>query len=973
MGIGFKEKLKRLREARENNRLVIFVGAGVSNNSGIPGWHELIKCFAKKLNIDKCNKCSFRNSSNCPPDCKEKYNFCQDDYLKIPQYFYNEKESDYFNIIKEIFNVRAKPNKINDMIMDLQPKHIITTNFDKLIENTENLNKMIYKVVTKDEDLLIYHSNNSYIIKMHGDIDKIKDVVLKEEDYLDYSRKHILIETFIKSLLVDHIFLFIGYSLNDYNLKLIINWLEYLARDCNKDERQNNYILVEHKKKYMDRYFSKNNIITISAREIPKIIKKRYSNIMPKKMGMNICALLECILDTGSDYLLEPLPDVLHRRYQIFKNRKRISYEELKQYHYFGSLKRKGSEIKLSDKSEFDSIKEVLKDKSKKAEFIKKILLKAGIEKVSNESSSVRVKVSDYRDSYSELLKLDQQNRYKDVISKAETMNDEITKLYYIYLITPSHNELSESMKKIEKELLNSDDYFKLLVFKFNNYCLLKFSTWRSDSFREVDKVLKNIPVGKKRSYSYLEKIFEGNYYNIIRCKELADKCIKTYTDINTTYYGEIKNIELLELQAISYDYYYYFKINNLIIDRFTNPKNFLEPYVKSMLCTYFPQEKKISALFGLKSNPPKRHLLNSTDLDIIVKYTNLDKLKTFLRDYRVEGLRFEKNVSINEALENLCKSVAEFPKGILASYLNAFLFILTNCSSKDFNVNVAANSISELLSNKHLISKNILSRIFDGQRSFFEIYGDIIDKTLLEKVLKSFLNRETIDYCVKNHLYLESFFRLFSRYPIGKIGKNVDKLINEKDETKEKMGVIHLLLPLFNEKQKNIYSTYLKNNIKSIPIGHLYNYISKEYLEYKRDIEEKYLKFLKEEVDERKKKPGVRTMPDYLLKTIDELIILFLLGKIRSLRKFICYSKYSEHLAFLLDPEGFDFSGLQSLDYMWENFLRNKKYRKIIVKEGTEIKENLEKAVQNGRATENQKAMLYGYFLSEEEKYKYI
>ncbi|MCL4416828.1 MAG: SIR2 family protein [Actinobacteria bacterium] len=376
------------------------------------------------MEIDKCGKCSFHSSLNCTPDCDEKYNFCQDDYLKIPQYFYNKKKADYLNTIKEVFSIDAKPNKINSMIMDLQPKHIITTNFDKLIENTENPNKMIYKIVIKDEDLLTYHSNNSYIIKMHGDINELNDIVLKEEDYLNYSQKHILIETFIKSLLVDHTFLFIGYSLKDYNLKLIISWLEYLAQSCNKAKRQSNFILIERKEKYIDRYFSKNNIITISALEIPKIIKKRYSNIMPNKMGIVICSLLECISDTGSDYLLEPLLNILYERYRVFKDRKRISYEELKQYHSFKSLKRKGSEINLSDKSEFDSLEEILKNKSKKAEFIKKILLKAGIETISNESSSIKVEVSDYKDSYSELLKLDQQNRYKDVLSKVSAAGD---------------------------------------------------------------------------------------------------------------------------------------------------------------------------------------------------------------------------------------------------------------------------------------------------------------------------------------------------------------------------------------------------------------------------------------------------------------------------------------------------------------------------------------------------------------------
>ena len=38
--------------------------------------------------------------------------------------------------------------------MDLQPKHIITTNYDRSTETTENIKYMLYKVVRKDEDLL---------------------------------------------------------------------------------------------------------------------------------------------------------------------------------------------------------------------------------------------------------------------------------------------------------------------------------------------------------------------------------------------------------------------------------------------------------------------------------------------------------------------------------------------------------------------------------------------------------------------------------------------------------------------------------------------------------------------------------------------------------------------------------------------------------------------------------------------------
>ena len=34
------ESIKHIKEAQRNNRLVIFVGAGVSKNSGIPMWGE---------------------------------------------------------------------------------------------------------------------------------------------------------------------------------------------------------------------------------------------------------------------------------------------------------------------------------------------------------------------------------------------------------------------------------------------------------------------------------------------------------------------------------------------------------------------------------------------------------------------------------------------------------------------------------------------------------------------------------------------------------------------------------------------------------------------------------------------------------------------------------------------------------------------------------------------------------------------
>ena len=92
-----------------------------------------------------------------------------------------------------------KTNIIDEIIVKLQPEHIITTNYDHLLENVNDPRVSKYAVITKDDDILSKKGRN-YIIKMHGDIDDIQNIVLKEDDYLNYSQNHIIIETFIKSL-----------------------------------------------------------------------------------------------------------------------------------------------------------------------------------------------------------------------------------------------------------------------------------------------------------------------------------------------------------------------------------------------------------------------------------------------------------------------------------------------------------------------------------------------------------------------------------------------------------------------------------------------------------------------------------------------------------------------------------------------------------------------------------------------------
>ena len=273
--------IEDMKEYLRRDKLVIFVGAGVSKNSGVPTWGRMVRTFAEQMDypVEKLST---------------------DEYIRIPQYYYGMDESeghrDYYETIRKIISPETEPNILNELIAQLHPKHIVTTNYDKLMDKVAEG----YEVIRQDKDLLKVDSNN-YLIKMHGDIDNVEEVVFKETDYLQYSETHRLMETFLKSLLIDHVFLFVGYSLNDYNLNTFTNWIEFIAREMNiKKEMHKNFFLSssEHAgKKYLRKYYEDKGLQVIDLYDLPSEVVKRSEEIpLEEELGRKTYAVLELLL-----------------------------------------------------------------------------------------------------------------------------------------------------------------------------------------------------------------------------------------------------------------------------------------------------------------------------------------------------------------------------------------------------------------------------------------------------------------------------------------------------------------------------------------------------------------------------------------------------------------------------------------------------------------------------------------------------
>ena len=80
----FYKRIEDLKQALARQKLVIFVGAGVSRNSGLPTWGQMVQTFAERIGYPSIER------------------LAMEEYIRIPQYYYCMDESeghrDYYQL-----------------------------------------------------------------------------------------------------------------------------------------------------------------------------------------------------------------------------------------------------------------------------------------------------------------------------------------------------------------------------------------------------------------------------------------------------------------------------------------------------------------------------------------------------------------------------------------------------------------------------------------------------------------------------------------------------------------------------------------------------------------------------------------------------------------------------------------------------------------------------------------------------------
>lgn len=292
--------LSHIHQAYRDNRLVIFVGAGVSRNSGVPTWDELIAAMKSELPADLSN---------------------ENDALKIAQLYKDARGyKEYMDKVKDIllFN-KATPNPLHKRILSLNPCHIITTNYDDLIEQEIQNEYTQYTIIREDKDIPQMAYPNS-LIKMHGDY-LTNNIVLTETDYYNYKNNFPLVRAFVQSLFASKLVLFVGFSFADLNLKIILEELKGIL----SDNMQRAYMLSCDEPNYVVRNYFENkgvNVVYFSENEIDSINGSDYSKVALNGKGL----LMDKILFAIKNYSIISKNDIAIYVY----NRIKPYYKEMR-------------------------------------------------------------------------------------------------------------------------------------------------------------------------------------------------------------------------------------------------------------------------------------------------------------------------------------------------------------------------------------------------------------------------------------------------------------------------------------------------------------------------------------------------------------------------------------------------------------------------------------------------------------------
>ncbi|RJS63083.1 SIR2 family protein [Priestia filamentosa] len=946
MNAFLEESKEIIRNAISNNKIIFFVGSGVSKNSGYPLWNEFVERFAKGIYTEE----------NRPK---------QMDLLKVPQYYYNSRGSkEYIDVINDVFNIKASPNDIHQKILDFTPQHIITTNYDSLVEEASENRGLFYSVVAKDEDLP-YILDNKMIIKMHGDL-KNKNIVLKEDDYLSYETNFRLIANYIRALLSTHVVIFVGYSLQDSNFNLIFQ----SVKDILTKNFQPSYFLSTDNFDMIEfDYYKRRGINVIYQSQIEEFYGNKH--IMEKynlqEKGKQLCYALDFLLDDVFIKKNDNHIDDMYFELKELSKLQKIFQKDIKALFKFQhiSIKNQYIEIINDGHKEYERFIKILqgyyseKDDAKKygskIEFIINSFLKAGIKGIKYitfdasfpEENLIEFKVSNikntpYNEIHKKFLELDFRGLKSWIKENYVTVDDNFKDIQKAFVL--SHNgeyyNAYNTLKNLSKNTLKNKDYFIYMLSEFNRINVGRIIIGsllipdvpkdEIDAIRkeveqiDLEEVFINLPKQVRESLSFLKKLMSFSLVYEMSSDILGyDKKIEK--ELDTLYGGfDSKDVQgkIHEVKDKIKDFWEFLNFNCLIVDHYTEVKSLYSTYLDYILKSYSNllckgDQKQYETFFGMTGRFVGIRQLDSFDFLMIIRYVKRKDVVEMLNKYNIKEIKVssEELKVILKMFNNLIDSFPDLNWPVSRrEYLETLLYLLSLVKLNQEEMLHILKRIVVLLTNQ----KNICNSSISGINRFLVFQmDDTIDSLIIEQLeeilekllIAVLLNKQKVkDITPYRHL-LNNIATIIQK--VNKsyvVSEKISSLIQivYKEESSELVELTEILKVLPEGEKTFFVNDLLKGLEKNFNPNIYFDLTNTGLIPTSKEFEDKLYLSLKRMI---KNKKETKNLTDSLEETLLKVSILFLREQIIDKNRFKEFKGISKKFDLLIDINGFDYN----------------------------------------------------------------
>ena len=898
-----EQDIRFLAEELEKGKLVVFVGSGVSKNSGLPEWEELIKDYADYRGIKE---------------------FTSKQFLTIPEEVFERYGSlKYYEIAEKRFLGKYVTNSIHRILKKMKLTYIITTNYDTLIEDEiKNL-----QIVSKDEDLP-YTNSNRMLIKMHGDFEN-KNIVLKKSDYDNYEKNFQLISTLVKGLFTTNTVLFIGYSYSDTNVQQIMNWIKeilkektrkaFLVEFTNEDNKEeengeqinkislkllndnNDEVLYENKKERFNNNYE-------------KTLTKFLSNIYNEKEKVKQEKIFEIYINLN--YLTKHNWNKLNKysEIRIDEDWKRILYTRLE----FKDIE-KYEEILFKSR-----IKKILQRINRNEKEILIPFSEKGITPKRKEQKNILEEKIEVEEKFLKIICDYDYKNFQNLVEEYKE-NNNINKyvIVYGYLFFKNIDEAKKIIECMIKEKENSNVKNEKII--WINFILSIIE------FIEITHAEENL----NKTFESIEESLEDKYFEYFKYEtELFNEIFKYSTlealnkEMNKLFDKVRKGKSASYVMGtppsykaiiLSRDLFYFCSLNGIFGNSFSDYSEFMKKYIEILLMSYTNKNIEVKNQMFKNRNLIEEFEYFDFFMMLELSYSDLKKL---FNEYEIKDLKCEKEildkliVLLKNILDWIIKNDNEFMEKI--DTLESILLIISKLDLIETQFEKLVDIILNDKNSNVFFENNYALEVADNFRviiykNFKNLNKEFFDK-ILEKIFS--IDRKRIDENLLDHIT-----HYFKKKEMPKISKN-DKIENfiNKNNLKIKCYFLRIIDEIYFEELKNEILKEIKDTLNIEVYSFLLN---EKFIDFIPETEDKIIKeldriFQKKDIDisnlisytsEKEK------ILDFLLVSglNNRLPISFIekLKKYKNKEFFKSLEQYKSEILwkYILDQENFDYS----------------------------------------------------------------